>query len=457
MNKYTTVDENGNPDKPIKLSPNPNVLLELGYAAGIVGWENVICILNTDYGSEKELPFDIAQRRLTPYSLKTTEKSDVRKYLRGIIAETVMNLIENGKRVRPSFANLIIGSYDLSTKEISKALIPWKPGKSPVYLEEREETLRKCLELLSKIQVVRLTNPEQKAEATVASEEVKKEIVLPNGDRFKPLVSNDFLSKFVNKPQSVKVNDKDRQSASKLIKKYLGVDVEPCIFNLGNLTRKIVGQSEELIGTDEEQAKYYDIIELEYLLHHIQMLECYLETFSGLYLFPLAIRNISIIPDKDITVNLKVDMENAEIVIPGATLINSDMSGLQGLVYEDDNLKKLLMMQNNADIQYGTDISYDIRDIQAQVRHINVFGQQHTPRYNEKDYEREIQKYIASPNEGSTSEVAYNIQSLRPKETNWLGAAILLKPMKDTVLISYSIISQRSNGELSGTLEYHIE
>jgi hypothetical protein len=84
-----------------------------------------------------------------------------------------------------------------------------------------------------------------------------------------------------------------------------------------------------------------------------------------------------------------------------------------------------------------------------------MFGQQHTPKYDEKDYEREIQKYIASPNESSLSEVSYDIRSLRPKETNWLGSALLLKPIKDTIKISYSIISQKSNGELSGTLEYH--
>ena len=56
----------------IKHSPNPNVLLELGYAAKTLGWERVICLCNTDFGSD--YPFDIAQNRRTPYSLVGKDK-----------------------------------------------------------------------------------------------------------------------------------------------------------------------------------------------------------------------------------------------------------------------------------------------------------------------------------------------------------------------------------------------
>jgi hypothetical protein len=31
-------------------TPNPNVLLELGYAAKVVGWERIICAFNKDFG-----------------------------------------------------------------------------------------------------------------------------------------------------------------------------------------------------------------------------------------------------------------------------------------------------------------------------------------------------------------------------------------------------------------------
>lgn len=78
VNKYSSITdegENGN----VRYGPNPNVMLELGYAASVVVWENVICILDTDYGSPDDLPFDLAHHRLSPYSLKEKTKKDVKK------------------------------------------------------------------------------------------------------------------------------------------------------------------------------------------------------------------------------------------------------------------------------------------------------------------------------------------------------------------------------------------
>ncbi len=60
-----------------KLS-NPNVLIELGYAARCLGWERVILLMNEDFGSAKELPFDILQHRW-PISFKVTDKTEVRE------------------------------------------------------------------------------------------------------------------------------------------------------------------------------------------------------------------------------------------------------------------------------------------------------------------------------------------------------------------------------------------
>ena len=40
-----------------KHAPNPNVLLELGYAVKTLDWDRVICLCNADFGSE--YPFDV--------------------------------------------------------------------------------------------------------------------------------------------------------------------------------------------------------------------------------------------------------------------------------------------------------------------------------------------------------------------------------------------------------------
>jgi hypothetical protein len=46
-----------------KRTPNPNVLIELGYAAAAVGWERTILVMNTAYGLPDDLPFDLRHRR----------------------------------------------------------------------------------------------------------------------------------------------------------------------------------------------------------------------------------------------------------------------------------------------------------------------------------------------------------------------------------------------------------
>jgi hypothetical protein len=43
--------------------PNPNVMIELGYALSELGWERIILVLNTATGKPEELPFDLRNRR----------------------------------------------------------------------------------------------------------------------------------------------------------------------------------------------------------------------------------------------------------------------------------------------------------------------------------------------------------------------------------------------------------
>jgi hypothetical protein len=50
-----------------KLLPNPNVLLEQGYATRSIGWDRIICVMNTAHGPVVEQIFDIRQRRWPIY------------------------------------------------------------------------------------------------------------------------------------------------------------------------------------------------------------------------------------------------------------------------------------------------------------------------------------------------------------------------------------------------------
>ena len=60
-----------------KKLPNPNVLIELGYAARSIGWERTILVMNSGLGPAMELPFDILQHRW-PIEYRLTAQTQVR-------------------------------------------------------------------------------------------------------------------------------------------------------------------------------------------------------------------------------------------------------------------------------------------------------------------------------------------------------------------------------------------
>lgn len=148
------------------------------------------------------------------------------------------------------------------------------------------------------------------------------------------------------------------------------------------------------------------------------------------------------------------------MIIPSKELINPDMRGLEGLIYEEDVIKELLMMPESSDISYDTDISYTLADSlaesQALVRtQFSGAGINGNPRYNSDDYGREIIKYIAMPKAKSNDiEFEFSIGSLRAKEKKWLGPALLINPLTDNFHIEYSIKSKNSDGDLSGIVTY---
>ena len=75
-------------------TPNPNVLIELGYAASCLGWDRIICVFNTAFGSVNDLPFDLRQRRVVPYQLtEGEEKAEKRKALVGKLRAGIESIL----------------------------------------------------------------------------------------------------------------------------------------------------------------------------------------------------------------------------------------------------------------------------------------------------------------------------------------------------------------------------
>ena len=82
-------------DEVYKELPNPNVMLELGFAIGNIGWERCILVWNTLRGAQQNAPFDIRNHITTGYEFsKDMSKEDLKN--KGLHLKSVLK----GKIVR---------------------------------------------------------------------------------------------------------------------------------------------------------------------------------------------------------------------------------------------------------------------------------------------------------------------------------------------------------------------
>jgi hypothetical protein len=83
-----------NPNSQSRLTPNPNVLIELGYAINALGSERIIMVMNTAFGKPEELPFDLRMKRVVTYNAnpEDNDRSQERQKLQSILKEA-MNTI----------------------------------------------------------------------------------------------------------------------------------------------------------------------------------------------------------------------------------------------------------------------------------------------------------------------------------------------------------------------------
>lgn len=90
-------------------SPNPNVLLELGYAVSKFGWDRIVMVMNTAFGDLESLPFDLRGRRVVAYSLPDSgaaePKADVRRDLERRLKDAIVAILrDHGVRARQEAA-----------------------------------------------------------------------------------------------------------------------------------------------------------------------------------------------------------------------------------------------------------------------------------------------------------------------------------------------------------------
>ena len=79
--------------------PNPNVLLELGYAMRAVGPQQIIMILNTAFGMVEWLPFDIRSKKVITYCMpeECHDRVPECKRLATDLANEIQNILSNSE------------------------------------------------------------------------------------------------------------------------------------------------------------------------------------------------------------------------------------------------------------------------------------------------------------------------------------------------------------------------
>ncbi|MFA7208750.1 MAG: hypothetical protein WC120_00545 [Parcubacteria group bacterium] len=78
-------------------TPNPNVLIELGYALKALGQERIILVFNGEYGKIEDLPFDLRTKRIMIYNAleKMKELGDKRTELEKKLKTGIITALEH--------------------------------------------------------------------------------------------------------------------------------------------------------------------------------------------------------------------------------------------------------------------------------------------------------------------------------------------------------------------------
>ncbi len=101
------------PSRPVKMQPNPNVLLELGYAASIIGWDRIILVMNTAYGDASELICDLKHRRF-PITFEVGPKNkDKLETVHDELANNIANAIRAALATDYESVREVIGKLDV--------------------------------------------------------------------------------------------------------------------------------------------------------------------------------------------------------------------------------------------------------------------------------------------------------------------------------------------------------
>ncbi|NEO53362.1 MAG: hypothetical protein F6K54_09880 [Okeania sp. SIO3B5] len=135
-----------NKDANFRLTPNPNVLIELGYAMKNLGEGKIIMVMNTAFGTPEQLPFDLRMRRILTYNMpvdnqdKSTERNKLAKSLERAIRPILQELVEEIKR--------ILSIIEQAKLEIKRD-VPWSGTKIKKYVKQLDSKIKDMTPIFS--------------------------------------------------------------------------------------------------------------------------------------------------------------------------------------------------------------------------------------------------------------------------------------------------------------------
>ena len=89
----------------LRQSPNPNVLVELGFAIAQLGWDRIVMVMNTEFGEPPSLPFDLRGRRIVAYRYSGTAgqgRADERKLLENRLTVAIAEILRQKEPIGDS-------------------------------------------------------------------------------------------------------------------------------------------------------------------------------------------------------------------------------------------------------------------------------------------------------------------------------------------------------------------
>lgn len=121
--------------------PNPNVLIELGFALHALGSERLILVMNDSFGSPKEIPFNLAGRRWPiTYTLQPDAGSETQKIARINLTQKIKDALTDMVNSEVLFSAPFSISSIQTDRVLFRKLLEQFPanGETAVFLRDHE-------------------------------------------------------------------------------------------------------------------------------------------------------------------------------------------------------------------------------------------------------------------------------------------------------------------------------